>query len=167
MAIHLLTFLQAGGMSLASAVALGAIVGPSQVAARFMEMLLGRYHHPIWTKLVSVTCVAASLALLWGDFPLLPLVLVLYGAGIGLESIVRATLPLSLFDAGSYPQLMGKLARLSLIAQAVAPSIGASLIERLGSNGAIGMIVALACVNVVLALALLVAKRKADPDRQP
>src|SRR5206468_7508302 len=46
MSVHLLTILQARDMTLAAAVALGAIVGPSQVGARFIEMLIGKYHHP-------------------------------------------------------------------------------------------------------------------------
>jgi hypothetical protein len=36
-------------VGLAAAVALGALVGPTQVAARAIEMLISRYHHPLWT----------------------------------------------------------------------------------------------------------------------
>jgi hypothetical protein len=50
---------------LSSAVALGALVGPSQVSARAIEMAIGRYHHPIGTKLASVSLLAAGLAGLW------------------------------------------------------------------------------------------------------
>ena len=41
--VHLLTFLQARGLELAAAVALGTLVGPSQVGARVVEMAFG--HH--------------------------------------------------------------------------------------------------------------------------
>ena len=44
--VHLLALLQARGLALATAVALGAMVGPSQVTARVVEMLLGRYLPP-------------------------------------------------------------------------------------------------------------------------
>src|SRR5688572_8467440 len=47
--VHLLTILQTGGLSLAAAVALGAMVGPAQVGARVVEMVFGTYYHPIWT----------------------------------------------------------------------------------------------------------------------
>uniref|UniRef100_UPI0035AE9D34 MFS transporter n=1 Tax=Dongia sp. TaxID=1977262 RepID=UPI0035AE9D34 len=100
--IHLLTILQADGISLAGAVALGALVGPSQVGARFIESLIGKYHHPIWTKLASVFCVVLGLGSLWLGFPLVAATLVFYGAGIGLESIARATLPLALFGPADY-----------------------------------------------------------------
>ena len=158
--VHLLTILQARDITLAAAVALGAMVGPSQVGARFIEMLIARYHHPIWTKLASVSFVALGLGLLWAHFPLTGLTLVFYGAGIGLESIARATLPLVLFGAGQYAPIMGKLARPSLIAQAAAPSIGAALIQWFGMDNALGVIVAIAVLNVLLALVLFAVQQK-------
>src|SRR5688572_16619247 len=162
MSVHLLTILQARDITLAAAVALGALVGPSQVGARFIEMLIGKYHHPIWTKVASVSFLALGLGLLWGHFPVIALTLVFYGAGIGLESIARATLPLVLFGAKNYAPIMGRLARPSLIAQAAAPSIGAELILWLGTDGALATLVVVACVNVLLVLCLFVAQRKAD-----
>jgi hypothetical protein len=107
----------------------------------------------------SVTCVAVGLGLLWVHLPFVFVTLIFYGAGIGLESIARATLPLALFGAESYAPIMGRLARPSLIAQAAAPSIGAYLIQWSGPDRALGMIVALAAINVMLALALLLATR--------
>jgi MFS family permease len=163
MSVHLLTILQARDIPLAAAVALGAIVGPSQVGARFIEMLIAKYHHPIWTKIASVTSLALGLGLLWRDFPLVALPLIFYGAGIGLESIARATLPLVLFGASNYAPIMGKLARPSLIAQAASPTVGAFLIQWFGPDGALEPIVALACVNVLLVMALFVAQRATEP----
>ena len=160
MSVHLLTILQARDITLAAAVALGALVGPSQVGARFIEMLVGRYHHPIWTKLASVGFLALGLGLLWGHFPVIALTLVFYGAGIGLESIARATLPLVLFGPKDYAPIMGRLARPSLIAQAAAPSIGAYLILWLGADGALGVVVAVAGINVFLVLALFAVQRR-------
>jgi hypothetical protein len=68
---HLLTILQNGGMTPAAAVGLGALVGPSQVAARTIEMVIARFHHPIWTKFASVTFVVIGVsALAWhADHP--------------------------------------------------------------------------------------------------
>jgi MFS family permease len=153
--VHLLTILQSRGLALASAVALGAMVGPSQVGARFIEMLVSRYHHPIWTKLVSVSLVALGLGLLWAGIPIVAIALMLYGAGIGLESIARATLPLALFGAANYAPIMGRLAMPSLIAQALAPALGAVLIQTAGARGAVGAIAVVAVGNVALTLALL------------
>jgi MFS family permease len=152
--VHLLTLLEARGLRLATAVALGALVGPSQVGARFIEMLVSRYHHPIWTKVAAVSLVASGLLLLWIRLPLIPLCLIFYGSGIGLESIARATLPLALFGAADYAPIMGRLARPSLIAQAATPSIGALLIQHLGTEGMLGAVTLLALLNVGLVGAL-------------
>ena len=67
--VHLLTFLQARGLGLAAAVALGALVGPSQVGARVVEMAFGRHYHPIWTMAASVTLVAGGVMLLLARVP--------------------------------------------------------------------------------------------------
>ncbi|RWK85213.1 MAG: MFS transporter [Mesorhizobium sp.] len=157
LSVHLLTVLQSTGMALAAAVGLGALVGPSQVGARAIEMVVARYHHPIWTKVVSVGCVAIGVSALWMGMPIVPLALAFYGAGIGLESIARGTLPLALFGASGYARLMGRLAMPSLIAQAAAPSVGALLVEQLGAHGMLAVLSALAVINVVLVgtLALL------------
>jgi hypothetical protein len=138
--VHLMTLLQSRGISLGAAVALGAMIGPAQVGARFTEMLISRYHHPIWTKMASVTFMALGLGLFWAGIPIIAVALVLYGAGIGLESIARATLPLALFGAANYAPIMGRLAMPSLIAQAAAPSLGAILITWLGVEGALGAV---------------------------
>ena len=160
LSVHLLTVLQAKGFTLAAAVGLGALVGPSQVAARAVEMVIARYHHPIWTKVASTTLVATGLAALWLEAPIIPLALALYGAGIGLESIARGTLPLAVFGSARYPVIMGRIAMPSLIAQAAAPSIGAALIETGGVQGAMGVFVASAVCNVLLAASLFLFLRK-------
>ncbi len=156
LSVHLLTMLQARGFTLGAAVALGALVGPCQVGARSIEMMIGRRHHPIWTKIVSTALVVAGLATFYSGLPLVAVALVLYGAGIGLESIARGTLPLTLFGADGYATLMGRLAMPSLIAQAASPSIGAILMEGLGPDGASGALLAAAAVNFVIAAGLFV-----------
>ena len=160
LSVHLLTVLQAKGLTLAAAVGFGALVGPSQVAARTVEMVIARYHHPIWTKVASTSLVATGLAALWFDAPIIPLALALYGAGIGLESIARGTLPLAVFGPERYPVTMGRIAMPSLIAQAAAPSIGAALIEAGGVDGAMAIFVASAVCNVLLAASLFLFLRK-------
>jgi hypothetical protein len=154
LSVHLLTILQAGGMALAVAVGLGALVGPAQVAARTIEMAIARYHHPIWTKLASVTFVAIGVSALWGGLQLTPVALAFYGAGIGLESIARGTLPLALFGASGYATLMGRLAMPSLLAQAAAPWVGALLLERIGAHGTMAVVASVAALNVVLTVGL-------------
>lgn len=155
MSVHLLTILQAKGLALAAAVGLGALVGPSQVAARTIEMLIARFHHPIWTKIAATSLVTVGLAALWLGGPLIIFALVLYGAGIGLESIARGTLPLAVFGPERYPVIMGRIAMPSLIAQALAPTIGALLLKTRGPDGALVMFFTVAGGNALLVVALL------------
>jgi hypothetical protein len=152
--VHLFTILHGYGIGLAAAVALGAMVGPAQVAARAIEMAVGRRHHPIWTMAASTACVALGLSALWAGFPFVAPTLIFYGAGIGLASIARGTLPLALFGARGYPAMMGRLALPSLAAQAVTPFLGAVLAERLGAGGLLGILAGLACLNLVLVLVM-------------
>jgi MFS family permease len=160
LSVHLLTILQARDIALAAAVALGALVGPSQVGARFIEMMIARYHHPIWTMLASALFMAIGIGALWAGLPILSVALVFYGAGIGIESIARATLPLVLFDPRNYARIMGKLAFPSLIAQAAAPSIGTFLMLRAGPGGTLLTLAVLAIVKVALVGALHACVRR-------
>ncbi len=108
-AVELLALLQAFGLTLAAAVGLGTLLGPSQVGARVLEMALGRKTHPIWSMLASTVLVAIGLALLAVDPAVAAAGIVLYGAGSGIRSIVRGTVPLALFGAEGYAVLMGRL----------------------------------------------------------
>ena len=133
---------------MASAVALGALVGPAQVGARVMEMASGGRHHPIWTIAAAAVLIAAGLVLLWSGVGALAVALIAYGAGNGIWSIARGTLPLALFGPSGYAELMGRLAMPSLIAQALAPWVGALILSRLGVHAAIGLLAGLAAVNL-------------------
>lgn len=158
--VHLLIFLQARGVEATSAVALGTLFGPAQVAARVVERLFGGRYHPIWTMIGSCILMALGLILLAARVPVLPLIILVYGAGYGVSWIGRGTLPLALFGPERFPRLMGKLAFPSLIVQALAPSAGAFLIEASGIPTTIGVLTALAIVNVGLIGGLWALNRK-------
>jgi len=74
----------------------------------------------------------------------------------GLRSIVRGTVPLALFGKEGYATLMGRLALPSLLAQALAATVGAALIDRLGADASLHLLLGLAVLNIAPA-ALLVA----------
>ncbi len=157
--VNFMIFLQARGVDYAVAVSLGVLFGPAQVGARVVERLFGSHYHPIWTMIASCSLMAIGLLMLLGYFPILILIILLYGAGYGISWIGRGTLPLALFGPVRFPRLMGKLAFPSLIVQAAAPSIGAWLIEISGPNATIGLLTAMALINVVLIGALWVTCR--------
>jgi MFS family permease len=165
LSVHLLTILQSRGFGLAAAVGFGALVGPSQVGARTIEFLIARYHHPIWTKLVSTLLVAIGVTALWMSLPVLTVPLVFYGAGIGLESIAHGTLPLALFGGPGYAAVMGRLAMPSLMAQAAAPSMGAALLASYGADGALATLMMVAVLNFILALMIFATMKRSGGKR--
>jgi predicted MFS family arabinose efflux permease len=154
MSVYVLEILQARGLELAAAVALGALIGPAQVGARAIEITLGRYYHPLWTMIAAMALMAAGLSLMTANLPLMAIPLVLYGAGIGIKSIARGTVPLALFGAADYPLVIGKLAFASLLAQAAAPFAGAFLMERGGPNTTLVVVAALSSIAVAVAIVL-------------
>lgn len=154
LSVHLLVILQGRGLALAAAVALGALVGPSQVGARAIELVLSQRHHPIWTKLSASSLIVLGLVALLVGGPWLTIALVLYGAGIGLESIARGTLPLAVVGSRRYPVVMGRIALPNLMVQAAAPLMGSLLLSAIGASGTLAVLVGIASVNVVLSAGL-------------
>ena len=148
--VNFMIFLQATGIDYAVAVGLGTLFGPAQVGARVIESLFGTRYHPIWTMIASCVLMAAGLLMLFGNFPSLIIVILIYAAGYGIFWVGRGTLPLALFGPLRFPRLMGKIAFPSLIVQALAPTAGAWLIETSGPHATIGVLTLLALINVVL-----------------
>ena len=148
--VNFMIFLQATGVDYAVAISLGTLFGPAQVGARMIESLFGMRYHPIWTMVASCVLMAVGLMMLFGQFPFLIIVILIYAAGYGIFWVGRGTLPLALFGPVRFPRLMGKIAFPSLIVQALAPSAGAWLIETHGPHATIGVLTVLALVNVVL-----------------
>ena len=151
---HVLTLLQARGVPLASAVAFGALIGPSQVAARVVEMSFKGRHHPLWTLTAAMSLVALAVTLLALNLPVVALAVILYGAGNGIYSIARGTVPLVLFGPERYAPLLGRLARPGLVAQALAPPLGAYALAHGGADATFILLTGLALLNVGLVGAL-------------
>ncbi|GLS45886.1 MFS transporter [Methylobacterium brachythecii] len=152
--VHLITLLQARGVALTSAVAYGALIGPSQVGARIVEMAGKGRHHPLWTLTAAMVLVALGVTILAAGLPVVGLALILYGAGNGIYSIARGTVPLALFGPERYAPLVGRLARPGLVAQALAPSLGAVVLTQAGADTTYALLAVLALANVALALSL-------------
>jgi predicted MFS family arabinose efflux permease len=159
--VHLLVILEGRGHSAAAAVAVGALLGPSQVAGRAIELVIGRSFHPFWTAVASSSLIVASVAALAFDLPLMALVILVYGAGVGVSYIVRGTLPLALFGPAGYATLMGKLALPSLIAQALAPWAAAVAFTRVGLDASLLGLFMVALINLGLLGLIAALRRKA------
>jgi hypothetical protein len=135
MAAHLPRILEASGATRVQAVAAGALIGPAQVGARIFEAaLLSRYHpllstrlacfmHPLGAIIVAVLGGAASSA-----FALF------HGAGNGVLTISRGTLPLAIFGPRNYAYRLGLVGAPARMAQAAAPLLFGLLIDAMGSK---------------------------------
>jgi MFS family permease len=150
MAAHLPGLLERAGATPVAAVAAAALVGPAQVAARLAEFaVMRRVHplasarfamalHPIGVGIFALTGVAGSAVFT-----------VLYGAGNGLVTIARGTVPLALFGPHGYGERAGLLGAPARAAQAFAPLLFGLLLDTMG--------VAALAVSAGLCLAALAA----------
>ncbi|GLK76556.1 MFS transporter [Methylopila jiangsuensis] len=152
--VHLLTILQAQGMALAAAVAVGALIGPSQVGARVVEMLVGDSLHQTATLVCAGALVAIGVVLLALEAGPVAVAVVLYAAGNGVWSIARGTVPLALFGAERYAVVMGRLAAPNLVVQAAAPFAAAFVISVAGTNITLCVLAILAVANLLATVAL-------------
>ncbi|MGU3662270.1 MFS transporter [Methylobacterium fujisawaense] len=158
--VHLITLLQARGVGLASAISYGTLIGPAQVAARVIEMSNKGRHHPLWTLTAAFGLVALGLGLMALGVPGLGVWLVLYGGGNGIYSIARGTVPLALFGPDRYAGLIGRLARPGLVAQALAPPLGALVVTHGGADALFVVLTVLAAGNLGLIAALWTVLRE-------
>ncbi|MBD3765339.1 MAG: MFS transporter, partial [Rhodobacterales bacterium] len=129
MAAHLPGLLQAAGATPAMAIAAGALIGPAQVAARVLEFgLLRRMHPLVSARLAAAAHPVAAVALVGLGGPAAHVFAVLHGAGNGILTIAKGTLPLALFGPAGYGQRLGWLNAPARLLQAAAPLIfGAAL----------------------------------------
>ncbi|MGH6713674.1 MAG: MFS transporter [Bradyrhizobium sp.] len=150
MAAHLPRIMEAAGATTAQAVFAGAMIGPAQVAARIFEAsFLSRFHPLVSTKLACVTnpIGAAILAVAGGGAA--SVFALFYGAGNGILTIARGTLPLAIFGPQNYGYRLGIIGAPARMAQAAAPLLFSLLIDAMGSRVLI--------VSSALSLAALLA----------
>lgn len=133
LATHLPQLLQAAGLALPHAVAVASLVGPAQVAGRLLDFGLLRRLHPLLAAKLAAAAhpVGAVLLLLLGAPAALAFTL-LHGAGNGVLTIAKGTLPLLYFGTQGYGERQGVLMVPARIAQALAPVVFGALMQRVG-----------------------------------
>lgn len=131
MAAHLPRMLEAAGASAVAAVAAGALIGPAQVGARVLEFAFLRKVHPLVSTRIATLAhpVAAGLLLLIGG-PAAAAFALVHGAGNGVLTIAKGTLPLAMFGPAGYGLRQGLLSAPARVMQALAPVIFGLVLER-------------------------------------
>ena len=135
MATHLPALLQASGATLAAAVAIGALVGPAQVAGRLLEFGLLRRVHPLLSaRLAGLAHPVGVIVLMMLGGPGAAAFALLHGAGNGIMTIAKGTLPLVLFGPAGYGARQGWMMMPARVAQALAPVLFGLALQRWGAQ---------------------------------
>lgn len=135
MAAHLPALLQGMGLGTAAALGVAMLVGPAQVAGRLLEFgLLRRVHPLLSTRLAAAGHPLGVGALLIFGPAAAWLFSGLHGAGNGILTIAKGTLPLVVFGAAGYGERQGWLMAPARLSQAVAPLLFGLAITRWGSG---------------------------------
>lgn len=161
MAAHLPRLLMDTGLSPAAAVAAAALLGPAQVAARLLDYLLFRRFHPLLSaRIASLAHPVGALAMLVLGAPAATFFAVLHGAGNGILTIAKGTLPLAIFGPLGYGLRLGMLMAPARFVQAGAPFLFILLMERYGVYA-----LTLTAVLGIVALGALSVLNPADRHR--
>jgi hypothetical protein len=157
MSAHMIAILGGLGLAASTAVWSSTLRGIGQSLARLGEVLFGRRIDPItlsFAAAVVLPCafiagfLAAyhwSAALAFAFF---------YGAGNGILTITRGTMPLVLFDHRTYGAFVGRLLAPSFIVSAAAPLVYAVVIARYGEGGALYLSIAVSTLAAIAAFIL-------------
>lgn len=159
MAAHLPRIVEAFGATPAQAVFAGMMIGPAQVAARVLEAsVLGRFHPLVSTRLACLTHPLGAVVIGIFGGGAAAIFALLHGAGNGILTIARGTLPLAIFGPENYAYRLGLIGAPSRIAQALAPLAIGLLIDPLGRG--IVVVTAGLSLSALIAMLLLQARSK-------
>jgi MFS family permease len=158
MAAQLPALLERAGSTPVEAVAAASLVGPAQVVARVAEFVALRRIHPLVSARIAATLhpLGALVFAIIGA-PAATLFAVFYGAGNGLLTIARGTVPLAVFGPEGYGERTGLLGAPARAAQAFAPLVFGLLLDTIGL-WSIAVSAAL-CLAALAALLCLSAKK--------
>ena len=135
MAAHLPRLLEMSGATATAAIAAASLMGPAQVAARLFEFSVLKRLHPLVSTRLALLLHPLGAAVL-GVFgaPAAAAFAVLHGAGNGLLTISRGTLPLAMFGPAGYGLRTGIIAAPARVTTAAAPLLFGLLLNVMGTG---------------------------------
>ena len=166
MSAHMIGMLTGLGLAASAAVWVASLRGIGQSLARLAQVLFGRRLHPLdlnlAAALVLTACFVAGFAS--GSFLAAAAAFTFfYGAGNGILTITRGTLPLVLFDHRTYGAFVGKLLVPSFLLSAIAPFAYAAVIEAFGVDAGLWLSIVLAATVLAGAVGLKLVARGGGP----
>lgn len=167
MSVHLIPMLQRFGHSAGTAVLVSALIGPMQVAGRLAEMTFARHMQPQNVgKFTFAILPAGLLALLFlGEHQFaVAAFCIFYGVSNGVLTIVRGTVPQTLFGRENYGAISGALAGPSLLAKAAGPLVAAAIVAANSSPvWLLGILLSVSVISLACFLAAVKARREGAP----
>jgi predicted MFS family arabinose efflux permease len=152
------SLMQQLGATPAVALLSATLVGPAQVLARIIEASLLRRMHPLTsTRLATVMHPIGAALIAVGGPIIAPAFTILYGAGNGILTIARGTLPRAVFGPVGFGRRVGLLAMPARVSGAVAPLVLGLLMQSFGAN--VLWISAALSISACAALFLMRARR--------
>lgn len=135
MAVHLPRLLEAAGATSVAAVAAGALIGPAQVGARIFEFTLLRNVNPLTSSRLAILAhPLGAVILMTVGAPAVVAFTLFHGAGNGMLTIAKGTLPLTLFGPVGYGVRQGIISLPARAIQAFAPLLFGFALELYGKN---------------------------------
>jgi MFS family permease len=164
MAAHLPRLLEIAGASTTAAIAAAALVGPAQVAARLVVFGALRMVHPLVSARLAALLhpIGAVILALLGPGAITAFA-VLHGAGNGLLTIAKGTVPLAIFGPVGYGLRSGILGAPARATQAAAPLLFGLLMDQMG----IGVVAISAGLSLSAFFALLLLKARSAAAPAP
>jgi MFS family permease len=166
--VHLIPMLVEQGFSIDAAVAAFAVVGPAQVAGRF---LTGFGERALSLKGIGVVTMALNV-LAFGLLPFIPagswlimLFAAFYGASNGMMTIVRALLPPELFGRENYGLIQGMISLPVRVAMAATPFAFGALWAWWGNYDAVVIVCFLMAFSSLVTFMLNLAAAKNGESR--
>jgi MFS family permease len=121
------------GATPSAALFAGMLIGPSQVGARILEAgWLTKFHPLLSARLATLTNPLGVVSLVIGGPGFSPLFAMFYGAGNGILTIARGTLPLALFGPLGFGRRVGMISLPARAARAFAPLAIGMMFETIG-----------------------------------
>ena len=149
---HLLAIFGRAGIDATTVVAIGALFGPAQVAARIGELMFARGIHPLLIARFALAMLLAAFALiaLFGlTVAAAASFAVMFGMANGLLTIARGAVPLALFGAAGYGHIVGRIGAPYLAMQAIAPFVLAFVAERASDAAVLAVTAAFAAISFI------------------
>lgn len=150
---HFLGLLSEFGFETVLAISLGALIGPAQVVARIVEMTFAKKASPLLSGILALSFMVVGLfLLLFSGYSIVfaTLFMLLYGAGQGISSVIKGSIPLYIFGTSGYGRITGKLTLYRQIITALVPFGFALLLENFGAQISVFFLVVVTFIAVVL-----------------